>query len=441
MATASSRLTASMARVAPWRYLGRVSEVKGLNIVAEGLPLAVGEMVVVDTDPPVEAEVVGFVSEHRTFLLPYDELSGVRAGTPVWSQGRPASVPVGDFVLGRVLDGLGRPLDGGHGVLGPHRPLSRKPLSPLLRRPVVEPLSTGVRAIDGLLTLGRGQRVGIFAGAGVGKTTLLQMVLRGIQTPVAVLALVGERGREVAEFCQSLDPSTRSRTVVIAATSEAPALMRLRVSEVAMTIAENFRDRGIDVLLVFDSLTRVAMAQREVGLQSGEIASVRGYTPSVFHMLPRLLERAGRTKLGSITGLYTVLLDSDDPNDAVGDAVRGILDGHYYLSRDLAEGHHFPAIDIPRSLSRIMPDLVDPDHDQCATMARQALARLERSKDLISLGAYQPGTDRDLDFALDKERALRQWLDQEVSDWTPPQESLKRLHQILSDEEVLDRDE
>jgi len=248
---------------------------------------------------------------------------------------------------------------------------------------------------------------------------------------VAVVALVGERGREVAEFCQGLDAETRQRTVVIAATSEAPALMRLRVAEVAMTIAEDFRDRGLDVLLVMDSLTRVAMAQREVGLQSGELASMRGYTPSVFQLLPRLLERAGKTEQAAITGLYTVLLDSDDPNDPVGDAARSILDGHYYLSRELADGHHFPAIDIPRSLSRIMPEIVEPDHARVARTARQALARLERSKDLVSLGAYQPGTDPGLDFALEKEQGIREWLDQAVTEWTDPVAGVSALAQLL----------
>ncbi len=434
MAIDLGALEASISRAPMFRYQGNIEEVKGLSILAAGLPVGIGEMVVIGAAArAVDAEVVGVLSNHRVYLLPYEEIDGIRSGTPVWSGRRQATVPVGDLVLGRILDGLGRPLDGAGPIRGRSRALRRAAASPLQKRPITEKLATGVRAVDGLLTLGRGQRVGIFAGAGVGKTTLLNMLLRGTDTPIAVVALVGERGREVAEFCQGLDASTRARTVVIAATSEAPALMRLKVSDVAMSIAEDFRDRGTDVLLVLDSLTRVAMAQREVGLQSGEIASMRGYTPSVFQLLPRLLERAGRTERAAITGLYTVLLDSDDPNDAVGDAARSILDGHYYLARELAEGHHFPAIDIPRSLSRVMPDIIDSDHARVARLARQSLARLERSKDLVSLGAYQPGTDEQLDFALDKEEALRQWLDQPESEWTAPEEGVQALGRLLGE--------
>lgn len=421
-----------------YQYVGRVEEVRGLTVLASGLPLAIGEMVDLHTQSaaPIEAEVVGFLPDHRTYLMPFDEMRGVFPGAPVVSRGAYPTVPTGRWVLGRVIDGRGHPLDGGREILGPRRRLDPPPTSPLAKRPVREMLPTGVRTVDGLLTLGRGQRMGIFAGAGVGKTTLLHMLLAGSRADVSVVALVGERGREVAGFWEALTAETRARTVVVAATSASPALMRLKAAEAAMTIAEDFRDRGLDVLFVCDSLTRVAMAQREVGLEAGEIASVRGYTPSVFHLLPRLLERAGNAPRGSITGLYTVLLDGDDPTDPIGDAVRGILDGHIYLARRLAEAHHFPAIDVPRSLSRVMPDLVSPEHFELQRLAGEALAELERSRDLVSLGAYEAGSNPALDYALAIERDLYAWLDQAFDEASPLDKTLARLSGILGGERV-----
>lgn len=432
--------TSNRRRSRRYQYMGRVEEVRGLTVLASGLPLAIGEMVEIRTADGVRiaAEVVGFRPDSRTYLMPFDEMHGVFPGAPVVSRGVSPTIPTGRWLLGRVVDGRGRPLDGGREILGPRRRLDPRPVSPLAKRPVRDMLATGVRAVDGLLTLGRGQRMGIFAGAGVGKTTLLHMLLAGCRADVSVVALVGERGREVAGFWEALSAETRARTVVVAATSAAPALMRLKAAEAAMTIAEDFRDGGCDVLLVCDSLTRVAMAQREVGLEAGEMASVRGYTPSVFHLLPRLLERAGNAPRGSITGLFTVLLDGDDPTDPIGDAVRGILDGHIYLTRRLAEAHHFPAIDVPRSLSRVMPDLVSPDHFELARIAREALAELDRSRDLVGLGAYEAGSNPGLDYALAIDGDLKAWLDQPVDEFTPLDEALQRLRRILGREEAVD---
>jgi flagellum-specific ATP synthase len=285
------------------------------------------------------------------------------------------------------------------------------------------------------LTLGKGQRIGIFAGAGVGKTTLLHQLMAGARAEVVVAALIGERGREVSAFYAEMDQALRRRTVLIAATSDTPALMRVRAAEAALTVAEAFRDQGRDVLLVMDSLTRVAMAQREQGLASGEIGSMRGYTPSVFHLLPRLLERAGRTRTGSITGIFTILLEADDPTEPVGDAVRGILDGAIYLSRDLAQRQHFPAVDVLASLSRTMDDVVSPQHLQLAKEARRILAVLAEGRDLVELGAYHPGSNPALDHALAVEDGLRRWLRQDLGEWSEPEAALASLHSALGGDE------
>lgn len=425
---------AKVARARLFRYRGHVEEVRGLNVVARGLPCAIGELCAIGAPGGViPAEVVGFLPGHRVFLMPYGELAGLTAATGVMSSGRPPTIPVGRELLGRIVDGLGRPVDGGPPPAGPRRMLTPEPGSPLDRLPLEQRLDTGVRVIDVLLTLGRGQRMGIFAGAGVGKTTLLHMLMAGCSADVVVAALVGERGREVAQFWGEMDRATRMRTVVVAATSDTPALMRLRAAEAAVTVAEAFRAQGLDVLLVMDSLTRVAMAQREVGLQSGEMASVRGYTPSVFHLLPRLLERAGRTRTGSITGFYTVLLDSDDPADPVGDTVRGILDGAIYLSRELAEEHHFPAVDVARSLSRVMGDVVDAETWELAARVRHTLTTLEKSRDLVALGAYQPGSDREIDRALALSGGMRAWLDQKVGERDDPDVAKRRLMRLMNE--------
>ncbi len=412
--------------------IGRIESVRGTTVVARGPKVPVGELCWIEShSDPIMAEVVGFESEGRVLLTPYEEPIGLQPGQLVRASGRPRMVPWGPSVLGRVIDGTGRPLDELGEIRGPRRVVDTRPIPPLLRRPIDQPLVTGIRVIDTLLTLGMGQRVGIFAGAGIGKTTLLRQLLSGVQADVAVVALVGERGREVAEFYQSLPKSTLEHTVIVAATSDMPAIMRLSAVHSANFIAEVFRNQGKNVVLVVDSLTRVAMAQREVGLEAGEIPSVRGYTPSVFQLLPRLLERAGCVGSGSVTGIYTVLLDGDDPTDPVGDAVRGILDGNIYLSRALAERHHFPAIDVQKSLSRVMPMIVNEAQLLTASQVRQALSRLERSRDMVDIGAYQSGNDPALDRLLALEPLLWEWMQQSDDAWIEPAGALSALRTLI----------
>lgn len=412
---------------------GRVESVRGMTVIARGPDAAIGDLcrVVRAQGRHVLCEVVGFQADGRLILTAYDEVRGIHPGAMVTATGRRLEITTGKGVLGRLLDGLGRAADGLRDLTGPLSPLEVPPIAPLARRPIAEPLWTGIRAIDGLMTLGIGQRMGIFAGAGVGKTMLLQSLLAGMTADVAVVALIGERGREVAEFYQSLSPQALSRTVVVAATSDSPAIMRLRAVDTASVLADGFRQDGKNVALVVDSLTRVAMAQREIGLEAGEFPSARGYTPSVFHLLPRLLERAGRVGDGAVTGIYTVLLDGDDPADPIGDAVRGLLDGAIYLSRGLAERQHFPAIDVPKSLSRTMGMVVSQRHAELAARARRILARLARSADLLEIGAYAPGSDPELDEALQIGSRLQTWLRQTDGDSTGPEDMLDGLQDAL----------
>lgn len=437
-----------------WRY-GTIESVRGLSVISRGPDAAIGEIVWL-VDPArllrgsriprsggpggelMTLEVSGFLPDGRLLLNPFGELTGIRQGMMVVASRRRLTVPVGHGLLGRVVDGTGAPLDNKPPLWSRRVEIAPTPIEPLSRKPIDTPLWTGVRAIDGLLTLGRGQRVGIFAGAGVGKTTLLQQMLEGMNADVAVVGLIGERGREIAEFYQSLTPAALAKTAIVAATSDSPAILRLRAMDAAFRAAETFRAEGLDVLLMVDSLTRVALAQSEVGLQTGEIAAVRGFTPSVFHLLPRILERAGRVGDGTITGIFTVLLDSDDPNDPIGDAVRGILDGNLYLSRQLAEQHHFPAIDVLKSLSRVMPEVVETSHYQLAAKVRRILARLEKNADLIALGAYHPGTDPILDACLRVEHALNDWLVQERDDFEDSEETLRSLTEMLDREPDLE---
>ncbi|MCY0878376.1 MAG: FliI/YscN family ATPase [Firmicutes bacterium] len=433
-----------------WRF-GRIEAVRGLSVVSRGPQAAIGEILWLMPDSDggralaagqpsgMRLEVTGFLPEGRLLLTPYGELTGIQQGMMVVASGRRLRVPVGRGLLGRVIDGTGEPLDGGPKPRGRLVEITPEPIPPLSRRPIDTPLWTGIRAIDGLLTLGQGQRVGIFAGAGVGKTTLLQQILRQTSADVSVVALIGERGREIAEFYHRLSAEALARTAIVAATSDSPAILRLRAMDTAFRLAEWFRGEGLNVMLVVDSLTRVALAQSEVGLESGEIAAVRGYTPSVFHLLPRILERAGRVGEGAITGIFTVLLDGDDPTDPIGDAVRGILDGNLYLSRDLADRHHFPAIDVLRSLSRLMPDIVDTSHQALAATVRRILAKLEKSRDLILLGAYQPGSDTVLDACLKIEGALEEWLRQGMEESTEVGEALASLAAIIAQEPEVQR--
>jgi flagellum-specific ATP synthase len=397
---------------------GRVVRTVGLLIESHGPRVSIGAMCEIagtDGRPPLPVQVVGF-RDGSVLSVPLGDTVGIRPGDRVYSRAGALSIGVGPALLGRVVDALGRPLDD----IGPLRtetryPIYPPPLNPMDRDPVDSPLPTGVRAIDGLLTCGRGQRIGLFGGSGVGKSTLLGMLTRGTAADVIVVALVGERGREVRGFIDhDLGPEGRARSVVVVSTSDNPALLRLRAAYSATSIAEYFRDQGLNVLLLMDSVTRFAMAQREVGLAAGEPPTTKGYPPSVFAMLPTLLERAGAVRgRGSITAMYTVLVDGDDHNEPIADAVRSILDGHFVLSRDLAARHHYPPIDILQSVSRTMPAVTEPAHNRTAGQVREWMAAIRDSEDLVSVGAYVAGTNPRIDEARSRRDAIEGYLCQE----------------------------
>ncbi|HJL20377.1 MAG TPA: FliI/YscN family ATPase [Sandaracinaceae bacterium LLY-WYZ-13_1] len=416
---------------------GWLSEAVGLVLEARGVRASIGDLYQLRPpgQAPIEAEVVG-VRGDRTLMMPLGATQGLEVGTPVRRVGRAARAEVGPGLLGRVVDGLGRPLDGGPlPMLDAERPLHGAPPSPLLRRPIDAQLPTGVRALDGMLSLAEGQRIGIFAGGGVGKSTLLGMLIRRMRADVAVVALIGERGREVEEFVnRTLGREGMQRAVVVAATSAEPPLVRARGALYATAVAEHFRDQGLRVLLLMDSVTRYAMALREIGLAVGEPPTTKGYTPSVFAALPRLLERAGTsTGEGSITGLYTVLVEGDDLSDPIADAARAILDGHVVLSRKLAERGHFPAIDVPRSVSRCMTSVVDPAHVELAQRARGLLAAHAEAEDLVAIGAYQAGSVPRLDEALARMPALERFLVQPFEEQSDPAAVQAELRAIWED--------
>nr|MBI3612603.1 FliI/YscN family ATPase [Nitrospirota bacterium] len=400
---------------------GRVAQAVGLVVEGYGPMNSIGELCEIvreDGTDRILAEVVGF-RDQRVLLMPLGEMRGIGPGSHLIMQGRTASASVGPGLLGRVLDGLGLPLDGKGPVLSEAEyPLYAAPLNPMHRRRITQPLDLGVRAINGFLTCGRGQKVGIFAGSGVGKSVLLGMLSRYTAADVNVIALIGERGREVNEFLErDLQAAGLKRSVVIVATSDQPPLVRLRGAFLAIAIAEYFRDCGKHVLLMMDSLTRFAHGQREVGLAIGEPPTTKGYTPSVFTLMPKLLERAGTCQgTGSITGLYTVLVEGDDLSDPIADAARSILDGHIVLSRDLAARNQFPAIDVLQSTSRVMRDVAVPEHYTAARSVMEALATYRRSEDLINLGAYKPGVNPKLDRAVNLHGAITAYLRQEVND-------------------------
>ncbi|HEX4353138.1 MAG TPA: FliI/YscN family ATPase [Polyangiales bacterium] len=413
---------------------GRLLEVVGLVLEAGGCRASIGDIYEVRTGSGagLEAEVVG-LRKDRTLLMPLGETHGLEVGAPLRRVGQSAYVPVGQGLLGRVVDGLGRPLDGRElPRLDAERPLHGTVRNPLRRRPIEKQFNVGVRAIDGLLTMGEGQRIGIFAGGGVGKSSLLGMMVRNAQLDVAVVALIGERGREVEDFVhRTLGPQGMARSVVVAATSADPPLVRARGASYATAVAEYFRSHGLRVLLVMDSLTRYAMAQREVGLAVGEPPATKGYTPTVFAALPRLLERAGTSAgPGSITGVYTVLVEGDDLSDPIADAVRAILDGHIVLSRNLAERGHFPAVDVPRSVSRVMTDVVTQDRVTLAQRARELLATHREVEDLLAIGAYKRGSVPRLDDALARMPQLEGFLRQRSNDVTSPENTGRLLEAI-----------
>jgi FliI/YscN family ATPase len=416
---------------------GRVINVVGLTIEVEGLVGQVGELCQIYPSrgqPPVPAEVVGFHDQYLR-VMPLGNTDGIQPGSPVVASRDFLTVPVGEALLGRVLDGLGRPLDGG-GPIATERQcrVYNTPPHPLERRPIREPLITGIRVIDGLLTCGKGQRMGIFAGSGVGKSTLLGSIARNALADVSVLALIGERGREVQEFLEKdLGPEGLSRSVVVVSTSDQPPLVRLKGALVATTIAEGFREEGADVIFMMDSVTRFAMAQREVGLAAGEPPTTKGYPPSVFALLPRLMERTGTSERGTITGFYTVLVEGDDFNEPISDTVRGILDGHIMLSRDLAGEGHYPAIDVLHSISRVMPTVTDPRHLRLTQQLRDVLATYNRSADLINIGAYKAGTNPEIDRALATRPKALDFLRQLPNELTPFEATLAQLEAVFEE--------
>lgn len=419
----------------PIKVHGRVQQVIGLVIESVGPAARIGEVCEIHfqrTRPPIFAEVVGF-RQNRVLLMPLGEMEGITPGSQVVATGVEHRVPVGECLLGRVLDGLGRPMDNG-APLTPEAfyPVNRQPPNALARKRITQAISLGVRAIDGLLTVGKGQRIGIFAGSGVGKSTLLDMIARYTSADVNVIALTGERGREVREFMEEdLGEEGLKRSVVVVATSDQPALLRIKAAMVATTIAEYFRDKGLDVLLMMDSVTRLALAQREVGLAIGEPPTTRGYTPSVFALLPRLLERAGTSDKGTITALYTVLVEADDMNEPVADTVRGILDGHIVLSRALAHRNHYPAIDVLASVSRVMPQITDEAHREAVAKVRKVLASYAEAEDLINIGAYQQGSNPDIDYALRYIGAVRRFLQQGKRETCSLEQTIQQLQAMF----------
>lgn len=423
-------------KIDPYKRFGKVTRMVGLLIESKGPETSIGDVCYIYTNQknaqPIMAEVVGFQQEN-VLLMPYGEAKNIGPGCLVEGTRTSLEIKVGRSLVGKVLDSLGRPLDQKNlprGLMS--YPTEQEPPNPLSRPPIREPISIGIRAIDGLLTVGKGQRLGIFAGSGVGKSTLLGMIARNSEADVNVIALIGERGREVREFIEKdLGEEGLKKSIVIVATSDQPALKRIKGAYTATAIAEYFRDLGYNVNFLMDSLTRVAMAQREVGLATGEPPTTKGYTPSVFAALPRLLERTGTNENGSITAFYTVLVDGDDLNEPIADTVRGILDGHLVLDRKLAEQGQYPAINILKSISRVMNDIVAADHLQAAERFRSLLAVYEENKELIQIGAYKKGSSHEIDEAIHYYPKLIQFLKQETSVHSPHEETLAYLKNIV----------
>ena len=420
-------------------HLGRVSKVVGLTIESVGPDAKLMDRceIVVDDDTRISAEVVGFV-DNRLLLMPYEETTGVGIGDIVINTGKPLSIPVGEALLGHTVDGLGRPSDTDEDLgLTEEYPVDAAPPDPMAREIITEPLSLGVKAVDGLLTVGKGQRIGIFAGSGVGKSTLMGMFARNTKAQVNVIALIGERGREVREFVEhDLGPEGMKRSVVVVATSDKPALIRKKAAMTATAIAEYFRDQGRDVLLMMDSLTRFSMAQREIGLSTGEPPVTRGYPPSVYSEMPKLLKRAGNSDKGSITGLYTVLVDGDDFNEPISDTARSILDGHIMLSRQLAQRNHYPAIDVLQSISRVMSAVADSKHKRAAGRLKNVLATYNNAEDLINIGAYRTGSNKNIDFAISKIDAVNEFLMQATDEKFDYDDIVNALEELFPDEEA-----
>jgi len=423
-------------KIDTFKRTGKVTQVVGMTIESQGPSVELGEichLFNLKQTSYIKAEVVGF-RENRVLLMPLGEVHGIGPGSLVVATHDFLTVSVGENLVGRILDGLGIPMDGkgplDHSV---QVPVQNNPPNPLKRKRITEPLSLGIKAIDGLLTCGKGQRMGIFAGSGVGKSTLLGMIARNTNADINVIGLIGERGREVREFIEKdLKEEGLKRSVLVVATSDQPALIRVKGAMVATAVAEYFREKGYDTLLMMDSLTRFAMAQREVGMAIGEPPVARGYTPSVFAMFPKLLERSGNSDKGSITGLYTVLVDGDDFNEPISDTVRGILDGHIVLSRNLANQNHYPAIDVLASVSRVMPDLVDKEQMQWAGKIKALLAAYREARDLINIGAYSRGSNPLIDEAIEKMPIINEFLRQSVEEEVDYEHTINFMKKIIA---------
>ena len=419
-----------------FRYRGKIENIVGMSIEASGGHAAVGDICQIynsATGSQVMAQVVGFKND-RILLMPYSDMSGISAGNFVRNTGHRLSLKMGPFLKGRVINALGQPIDGKGPFSGGTMFCveNNNYINPMHRPPIRQRMEFGVKAIDSMLTIGKGQRIGIFAGSGVGKSTLMGMIAKNVKADINVIALVGERGREVLEFMEKdLGPEGMARSVLVVATSDQPAMLRKQCPSVATGVAEYFRDQGYDVLLMMDSLTRFAMAQREIGLAVGEPPVSRGYTPSIYAELPKLLERSGNFQRGSITGVYTVLVEGDDTNEPIADTVRGILDGHIVLSRKLANSSHFPAIDVSASISRLMADIVSPEHKKLAAQIRDVLAVYEKNSDLVSIGAYKAGTNPKLDYALGKIDGINRFLCQDVNESFSYEQDLNIMRKLL----------
>lgn len=414
---------------------GKIENIVGMSIEASGGHAAVGDICRIYngvSGRQFTAEVVGFRND-RILLMPYSDMNGISAGNFVRNTGKQLTFQMGPFLRGRIINALGQPIDGKEPFTGGSAYcVEGHYINPLTRPAIRERMEFGVKAIDGLLTIGKGQRVGIFAGSGVGKSTLMGMIAKNVKADINVIALVGERGREVLDFVRKdLGEEGMARSVLVVATSDQPAMLRKKCPSVATGIAEYFRDQGYDVLLMMDSLTRFAMAQREIGLAVGEPPVARGYTPSIYAELPKLLERSGNFEKGSITGVYTVLVEGDDTNEPISDTVRGILDGHIVLTRSLAAANHFPAIDVSASISRLMVDITSEEHRKMAGRMRDIMSTYEKSADLVAIGAYKAGTNPKLDYALSKIDTINEFLKQGINETVEFQDTVRQMEQIL----------
>ncbi len=418
-----------------YTYKGRISKIMGLMVEATGLVCNIGDIcrIWTDEDHSILAEVVG-IKDGIVQLMPYQEVDGIGSGSIVVNTGKQLEIGVSDNLVGRAIDALGRPIDGGPAIeYTQWYPINGTHSNPMNRPPISEVMELGVKAIDGLLTMGKGQRMGIFAGSGVGKSTLMGMIARNVKADINVIALVGERGREVVEFInRDLGPEGMSRTVLVIATSDQPAMMRSKCALTATAIAEYFRDQGRDVLLMMDSLTRFCMAQREIGLSAGEPPVARGYTPSIYTALPKLLERSGNFEVGSITGIYTVLVEGDDTNEPISDTVRGIVDGHIVLSRKVAMRNHYPAIDILASISRLMSSIAKPEHRKAAGEIRQMLSVYQENQDLLSIGAYKSGSNPELDEAISRMSGINNLLQQQVDSKVAFEDTVDQMIRLVN---------